>query len=151
MNVDAIIESAVFKTGDSVYLQVQLISTRPVEDHIWAQDYKRDTRHILSLYGDLAKTVAREVEIQLTPQEDKYLTHEQTVDPEAYKAYLNGQFHWNKLSKAGMDGAEYYYTLSRTIDPNYALAYAGLASVALVRAQFGLVPIVKQQLRYNVP
>jgi TolB-like protein/cytochrome c-type biogenesis protein CcmH/NrfG len=140
LNVDAIVESSVFKTGDSVYLQVQLISTRPVEDHIWAQDYKRDTRHILSLYGDLAKTVAREVDIQLTPQEDKYLTHKEEVDPEAYKAYLNGQFHWNKLSKEGMDSAEYYYNISREIDPKYALAYAGLASVALVRAQFGIIP-----------
>jgi len=140
LDVDAIIESSVFKTGDSVYLNVQLIKTRPVEGHIWAEDYKRDTRHILSLYGELAKTVAKEVNVQLTPVEEKRLTEKKEVDPEAYKAYLNGQFHWNKLSKAGMDSAEYYYTISKTIDPNFALAYAGMASVSLIRAQFGLIP-----------
>jgi len=140
LNVDALIESSVFKTGDSVYIQVQLIQARPEEDHIWAQDYKRDTRHILSLYGDLAKTVANEVEIQLTPDEDRRLVHKEEVNPEAYKAYLNGQYHWNKLSKVGMDSAEYYFTISKNIDPNFALAYAGMASVSMVRAQFGWIP-----------
>lgn len=140
LNVDALIESAVFKTGDSVYIQVQLIKARPEEDHIWAQDYKRDTRHILSLYGDLAKTVAKEVEIQLTPEEDRRFVQKEEVNTEAYKAYLKGQFHWNKLSKEGMDSAEYYFNISKTIDPNHALAYAGLASVSLVRAQFGMIP-----------
>ncbi len=140
LDVDALIESSVFKTGDSVYIQVQLIKARPEENHIWTQDYKRDTRHILTLYGDLAKTVAKEVEIQLSPQEDKYLTHIEEVDPEAYKAYLNGQFQCNKFSKIGLDSAEYYFNSSRVSDPNYALAYAGLARVALVRAQFGIIP-----------
>jgi adenylate cyclase len=140
LNVDAIIESAVYKTGDSVYLNIQLIKARPVENHIWAQDYKRDTRHILSLYGDLAKTVAKEVEVQLTPSQEHLLTHTQEVNPEAYKAYLKGQFHWNKLSKEGLDSAAYYFSISRETDPGYALSYAGLSLVALARAQNGLIP-----------
>ncbi|MCK5210381.1 MAG: hypothetical protein KAQ79_20235, partial [Cyclobacteriaceae bacterium] len=140
LNVDAIIESSVFKTGDSVLIQVQLIQARPVEDHIWAKEFERDTRHILSLYGELAKTVARDVEIQLTPQEEILLTHTKEVNPEAYKAYAQGLFHWNKLSKENLDIAENYFNLANEIDPDFALAYLGLSSVYGGRAQQGLIP-----------
>ena len=140
LNVDAIIESTVYKTGDSVLIQVQLIQARPVEDHIWSQEFERDTRNILSLYGELAKSVAREVEVQLTPQEEIQLTHSEEVNPEAYKAYLKGQFHWNKLSKEDLDIAENYFNLAKEIDPDFALAYIGLSSISGGRAQQGLIP-----------
>ena len=140
LDVDAIIESSIFKTGDSIYMQVQLIRARPVEDHIWAQDYERDSRYILSLYGDLARQVADEIEVQLTPEQKRRFMNKKEVNTEAYKAYLKGQYHWYKLSIEGLDSAEYYYQMSQKLDPNYALAYAGLASVALVRAQNGIIP-----------
>jgi class 3 adenylate cyclase/TolB-like protein len=140
LDVDAIIESSIYKTGDSIYMQVQLIRARPVEDHIWAQDYERDTRYILSLYGDLARQVAEEIEVQLTPEQKRRFMDKEEVNTEAYKAYFKGQYHWYKLSKEGLDSAEYYFKISKELDPNYALAYAGLASVAMVRAQNGLIP-----------
>lgn len=146
LNVDAIIESSVYKTGDSVLLQVQLIQARPEEDHIWSQEFERDTKHILSLYGELAKTIAKDVEIQLTPQEEIRLTHKKEVNPEAYKAYAQGQFHWNKLSKENFDIAENYFNLAKEIDPDYALAYVGLVSVALGRSQMGLIPFHESAL-----
>ena len=130
LNVDAVIESTVSKTGDSVYMNVQLVKTRPVEDHIWADSYKRDTRHILSLYGELAKTVANEINVQLTPMEDRLLTEKREVDPEAYKAFLNGQFHWKMLSKEGLELAEQYYLKAIEIDPDYAEAFLGLSRVS---------------------
>jgi class 3 adenylate cyclase/TolB-like protein/Tfp pilus assembly protein PilF len=139
LDVDAILESSVFKTGDSVLMNVQLISTRPVEDHIWAMDYARDTRHILSLYGDLAKTVAREVHVQLSPFEERLLTEKKEVDPEAYRAYLNGQFHWKKLTKEDLILAEQYFEKAINIDPNYAEAYLGLSSIGGGMAQMGLI------------
>lgn len=143
LNVDAIIEASVFKTGDSVMINVQLIQARPEEDHIWTRIFERDTRHILSLYGELAKSVARDVEIQLTPQEENQLTHSKEVNPEAIKAYAQGQFHWNKLSKEDLDIAENYFNLAKELDPDFAPAYAGLASIKGVRVQNGWVPFHK--------
>ena len=140
LDADAIIESTVTKTGDSVFMNVQLIKTRPVEDHIWADNFKRDTRHILSLYGELAKTVANEINVQLTPMENRLLTEKREVDPEAYKAYLNAQFHWNKLTKVDLELAEQYYLKAIEIDPDYAEAYLGLAGVGGGMAQMGLIP-----------
>ena len=88
LKVDAIIEGTVTKAGDSIYMNVQLVKSRPEEDHIWGEDYIRDIRQILSFYGELARTIASEVEIQLTPKEEKLLTHNEEVNTEAYKLYL---------------------------------------------------------------
>ena len=139
LNVDAIVESSVYKAGDSVYMVVQLIRARPVESHIWTQTYERSMRNILTVYGDLAKTVAREVEVQLTPQERIQLTYSKEVNPEAYKAYLNGRFHWNKLTKADLEIAEGYFLRSMELDSNSALPYAGLASIGLGKVQMGII------------
>ncbi len=147
LDVDAIIESSVSKTGDSVFMNVQLIKTRPVEDHIWADYFKRDTKHILSLYGDLAKTVASEVNVQLSPFENKVLSEKKEVDPEAYKAYLNGQFHWNKLTKEDLELAEQYYLKAIKIDPDYAEAYLGLSGIGGAMAQMGLISSEEARLR----
>lgn len=149
LDVDALLETTVSKTGDSIYMQVQLIKARPVEDHIWNQDYIRDTRHIFSLYGDLAKTVAREIEVQVTPFEDKRLTEKKEVDPEAYRAYLNGQFHWNKLTNEDLDLAEKYFEKAIQIDPDYAEAYLGLSSIGGGRAIMGLISNEEARLQRN--
>jgi class 3 adenylate cyclase/TolB-like protein len=140
LNVDAVIESSVFATEDSVLLQVQLIQARPKEGHIWAQEFARDIGHIFSLYGELAKSIAREVEIQLTPREQRQLTHEDQVNPEAYKAYLQGRFQWEQLTPKALETAEYYFNKAREIDPNYAPAYVGLATINFGRSQMGLMP-----------
>lgn len=149
LNVDAIIESSVFKTGDSVYMQVQLIRARPVEDHIWSKDYERGTKYILSLYGDIAKAVAKEVEIQLTPFEEKRLTKKKEVSPEAYKAYLMGMYHWTKLTKEDLDLAEKYYQKAIEIDSNYAEAYLALEGVGAAREIIGLMSGEEARLRYE--
>jgi len=137
LNVDAIMESSVQKTGDSIYMQVQLIQARPEEDHIWAQEYKRDARYILSLYGDLAKSVANEVKIQLTPQEENNLTHPDEVDPEVYKLYLQGQYNLLTLSKDAIEKSKEYFELVLEFEPDHALAHAGLCMFYVGYAQQG--------------
>lgn len=137
LDVDAIIESSVFKTGDSVYMNVQLIKARPKEDHIWADDFESDTRHILSLYGELAKTIAKEVEVQITAQEEILLTHAEEVDPEVYKLYMQGQYHWKKLTKKGIEISKEYFDMVLEKDANNALAHAGISIYYVVYAQMG--------------
>ncbi len=137
LNVDAIIEASVFKTGDSVMINVQLIQARPEEDHIWTRIFERDTRHILSLYGELAKTVARDVEVQLTPQEEIQLTHTEEVNPEVYKLYLQGQYHWKKLSKKEIELSKEYFDMILEKDPDHALAHAGISIYYVAYAQMG--------------
>lgn len=140
LKVDAVIESSVYKTGNSVLLQVQLIRARPVEDHIWSQEFERDTKDILSLYSELAKTVAGKINVQLTPQEEIRLTHSREVNSEAYKAYLHGRFYLSKLTKKDLEKAKFYFNKAKAIDPGYSLAYVGLAGIEEFRSQMGLVP-----------
>jgi len=135
LDVDAILESSVSKTGDSVNLQAQLI--------------QGDTRHILSLYGELAKTVAKQVNIQLTPFEENRLSEKKEVDPEAYKALVMGKYHWTKLTKEDLDLAEKYYQKAIEIDSNYAEAYLALSGVGGGRRIMGLMSDEEARLRYE--
>jgi len=137
LDVDAVMESSVFKTGDSVLVQVQLIQTRPEEDHIWAQEFELETKHIFSFYGELARKVANEIEIQLTPQEEIQLTHHEEIDPVVYRTYLNGQYNWLKLSKEGIEKSKEYFDLVLEMAPDHALAHAGLSIYYVGYAQQG--------------
>src|SRR5208282_1362284 len=93
---------------------------------------------VLSLQGEVTRAIAQEIRVKLTPQEQANLTKTRPINPEAYEACLKGRFEWYKLSKEGLDNAEHYYQLALEKDPNYALAYAGLADVWLERSDTGL-------------
>ena len=139
LNVDAVIESSVFKTSDSVLLQVQLIQARPEERSIWSQELERDTRYIFSLYGELARAIAEGVEVELTPEEIENISLDQEVDPIVYKTYQNGQYNWLLLSKEGIENSKKYFDQVLEMEPNHALAHAGLAIYYVAYAQQGHV------------
>lgn len=137
LNVDALIESSVLKTGDSIFMQVQLIKARPNEEHIGAWEYKRDARYIYSLYGDIAKSLADEVEISLTPKEKEKLTNNQPINPQVYKTYLEGRYHLLNLSKGGIEKSKEYFELVLEMEPDHVLAHAGLSMFYVAYAQQG--------------
>ena len=128
LRVDALITGAVLRSGDRVRVTAQLIDPKS-EVQIWAHSYERDLRDILSLQNDIVSAITREVNVQLTPQEETRLASVRQVNPEAYDAYLQGRFHWQKLSKQGLDTALQYFTLALEKDPEYAPAHAGIAGV----------------------
>jgi TolB-like protein/tRNA A-37 threonylcarbamoyl transferase component Bud32/Tfp pilus assembly protein PilF len=138
--VDGVVEGSVLRAGDSVRIQVQLIRARPEERQLWAEGYQRDLGHVLGLYRDVAQAVAREIQVRVTPEERANLATARTVDPEAYEAYLQGKFHWQKLTPADIDAAQQYYEAALKKSPDYALAHAGIAEVWIARLQMGLSP-----------
>ena len=126
LNVDAIVEGSVLRAGEKVRITTQLVKSAP-EKHLWADDYERDFQDILALQKDVARAIAREIKVVVTPEEQAKLTTDQTVNPEAYQLYLQGRFYWNKRTEVSLKKAIEYFEESIRKDPNYALAYTGLA------------------------
>jgi len=126
LNVDAVVEGSVLRSGGRVRITAQLIYAA-TDQHLWAESYERDLRDVLSLQREVARAVANEIQIQLTPQEQVRLSTARTVDPEAYQLYLKGRFYWNKRTEADLKRGIEYFQQAIDLDPNYALAYPGMA------------------------
>jgi serine/threonine protein kinase/TolB-like protein/DNA-binding winged helix-turn-helix (wHTH) protein len=126
LNVDAVIEGSVFRVGDRVRITAQLIGVAP-ERHLWARNYERDLRDVLSLQGEIARTIADEVKANVTPDVQARLASARPVNPEAHEAYLKGQFFMSKFTEEGYQKATEYAQQAVQIDPDYAPAYGLLA------------------------
>jgi len=126
LNVDAVIEGSVLRSGDRVRITAQLIQAT-TDRHLWAQSYERDLRDILALQSEVAQAVANEIKIKVTPQEQLRLGRARPVSPEAHEAYLKGRYYWNLRTEDGMKKSIEYFQQAIEKDPGYALAYAGLS------------------------
>jgi TolB-like protein/tRNA A-37 threonylcarbamoyl transferase component Bud32 len=138
LKVDALITGAVLRSGDRVRVTAQLINPK-TEAQLWARSYERDLRDILALQNDIVSAITREVKVRLTPQEETRLASARQVNPEAYDAYLKGQYEWNKLNRPGLDSALKYFELALEKDPEYAPAYAGVSRAWAALQQQGLM------------
>jgi TolB-like protein/lipoprotein NlpI len=139
LNVDAVVEGSVLRAGQRVRITAQLIHAA-TDAHLWAESYERDLQDVLLLQSEVARAIAREIQVAVTPKENKRLTSAQRVNPEAYEACLKGRFHWYKLSQEHFDTALEYFQHALEKDPNYALAYVGIADVWLARGDCGVIP-----------
>jgi TolB-like protein/DNA-binding winged helix-turn-helix (wHTH) protein len=126
LNVDAVVEGTVTHSGDRVRITAQLIEAK-ADKHLWAESYERDLKDVLALQDEVARAIAREIKITLTPQEQTRLSGRRTVNPEAYQSYLKGRFYWRKFTAADFAKSIDYYQQALDADPTYAPAYAGLA------------------------
>jgi TolB-like protein/Flp pilus assembly protein TadD len=125
LNVDAVVEGTILRSGDQVRITAQLIQAS-ADKHLWAQSYDGDVRQTLALQRQVARAIAEEIQIELTSHERDVLKSVKAVNPDAYEAYLKGRFFWNKRTADGMKQAIYYFNQAIEKDPNYAQAYAGL-------------------------
>src|ERR1051326_4370953 len=91
LKVDAIVEGTVAQSGQKVRISAQLIRARD-DRHLWSQKYERDLADILALQGEVARAIAFEIRASLKPEENNRLTQPKTVNPEAYQAYLQGNY-----------------------------------------------------------
>jgi len=139
LGVEMVIEGSVRRSGDTVRTTMQLIETN-TETHLWAKSFERDLTDILALQSDVARAVANEIELALTPEEEERLAAARVVNPEAHDAYLKGSYHWKKLTPNDLDTAQRYFELALEKDPSYAPAYEGLAWVWAASQQMGIVP-----------
>ena len=126
LNVDGVVEGSVQLSGDKVRITAQLIEG-PTDRHLWVESYERDLHDILALQSDVAKTIAREIRVKLTPQEQARLGETRPVITEAYQLYLKGRYHWNRRTEESARKGLGYFEQAIQKDPAYAPAYAGLA------------------------
>ncbi|UCG59902.1 MAG: protein kinase [Phycisphaerales bacterium] len=126
LNVDAVVEGSVLRVAEQVRITAQLIHA-PTDTHLWVDSYERDLRDILTLFSEMARTIAREIEITLTPDQEELLAAKRPVNPETYEAYLKGMFHLNKMTPQGSAKGLDYLRQAIDKDPSDPLAYGALA------------------------
>ena len=127
LNVDAVVKGSVLHAGDSVRLQVQLVRARPTEQNVWRQSYNSNTQDVLGLHSEVARAVARQIQVSLTPGEATRLTTTRRVNPKTYEAYLRARYLLDKGTPAANAQAIAMLKAAIDSDPTDPLAYEGLA------------------------
>jgi tetratricopeptide (TPR) repeat protein len=126
LNVDAVVEGTVLRSGNQVRITAQLIQAED-DKHLWARSYEGELRDTFRLQNEVARAIATQIRTKLNAPEDAALRNAKVANPEAYEAYLKGRYFWNKRTGGGLTEAIRYFTKAIDADPNYARAYAGLA------------------------
>ncbi|MFL6531498.1 MAG: tetratricopeptide repeat protein, partial [Chthoniobacterales bacterium] len=126
LHVNAVLEGSVRKAGEKLRITAQLIN---VADgfHLWSETYDGDMKDILAMQSDVAKRVVQALQVQLGVDEARALAKKPTENPEAHRLYLLGRYHFAKFTRAGWTNAIHYFEQALQVDPNFALAYCGLA------------------------
>ena len=139
LGADYILEGSVFRSQQRVRITGQLIQVKD-QTHVWANTYDSDLSDTLVLQNDVAQAVAREVEIKLTPGAQARLDQPRPLNPQAHDAYLKGLDSWNSRTEAGFRQSINYFSQAIAKDPNYALAYVGLADAYASTGFYGARP-----------
>ncbi len=126
LNVDAVVEGTVLRSGDQVRITAQLIEAS-TDKHLWSQSYEGELRDTLALQNKVARAIADQIRINLNPREQAALKNVKVVDPQAYESFLKGRYFWNKRTADGLKVALAYFNQAIDEDPKYAQAYSGLA------------------------
>ena len=139
LKVEALVEPAVLCYGDSVCLQIKLITIYPEERQLFMQEYKVDKSQILNLYNQITKQIAQEMMIEITPEQQRLLAKSRTVDREAYDEYLKAHFYWGDASRESLFKAVENLNSAIQREPEWAPLYSALAQVWMVIQQMGFV------------
>jgi TolB-like protein/DNA-binding winged helix-turn-helix (wHTH) protein/Flp pilus assembly protein TadD len=137
LNVDAVVEGAVQRSGERVSITAQLVYA-PGDRHLWAQSYEHDVRDVLSMQREVAEQIAYEVQAKILPHDSRSAAHK--VNPEAYENYLLGRYAWENRSKESLFRALTYFRRALDKDPSFALAYAAEAEAYIPLVGSGLMP-----------
>jgi len=153
LNVDGVIEGTVARSGSHLRITANLLQASP-EKHLWAESYDSEVGDALTVQGQIARAVAREIQVKLTRQEQNILAVARTVNPEAQDLCLKGFFTTRGFESAeSSENAIKYFQQAIEKDPNYARAYAGLAIVystwipGMTRGPRDLMPKAKEFAR----
>jgi eukaryotic-like serine/threonine-protein kinase len=141
LHVQAIVTGAVSRSADSkrVRITVELVDAA-TDSNLWSQSYDRYLGDVFALQDDVARDIALQIRVQLTPQEQERLTSSRRVNLEAHDAYLKGRYYWNKRTPDSLNKSLYYFQQALEKDPRYALAYVGLADSYALASQWGHSP-----------
>ena len=137
LDVATVLEGSVRLVGNQVRVVAQLIDAQN-EGHLWADTYDKEIMQILAVQSEVAQSIAAALEAKLLPSEKSRIEKKQTDNMEAYQLYLKGRFFWNKRRLDDLRTASEYFKQAIKKDPNYALAYAGLALTCVLPPQYGI-------------
>ena len=126
LNADYLVQGSVRRSSDRVRITVQLVQARDQTD-IWTESYDRELKDVLAVQDSVVRSIASEIHIALTEEQEKRFASARQINPEAYEAYLKGRYYWNKRTGESMLKAEQYFEQAIDKDPTYAAAYSGLA------------------------
>jgi TolB-like protein/tetratricopeptide (TPR) repeat protein len=136
LNVDAVLEGSVLRSGERIRITAQLIHA-PSDQHLWAESYERDFRDVLALQDEIARQVAGQVRIILTPEEQARLEGARPVDPQAHELLLKGRYHRNKRTEESVRKALSYFDRAIASDPAWAEGYVGVADCYNMLGYYG--------------
>jgi len=139
LGVDYLLESSVRREGNRVRITSQLIRVKD-QTHVWASTYDRDLSAVLAVQRELSTAIARSVRVHLSRKRLAALGHRQTSNAEAYDLYLRGRYFWNQLSPLSTRQAMEFYGRATQLDPDYALAWSGIADAYSASPINGDVP-----------
>jgi TolB-like protein/DNA-binding winged helix-turn-helix (wHTH) protein len=138
LNVEAVVEGSVVRSGDRVRITAQLVDTA-TDQHLWAASYDRDLRDVLLLQGEAARSITENIRLHLTSQQANRLSRARPVDPEAYDLYLRGRYYSQRITQPDIRKCIDYFQQSIEKDPLFADAYAGLADCYDFAGSFGVL------------
>ena len=139
LGVAHILEGSVQKAADQVRVNVQLINAQ-TDSHLWADTYDRKLTDLFAVETEIATKIADTLQAKLTGSEKQAIAARPTENSEAHELYLRGRFYWNKGLGPEFDKSRQYYQQAVELDPNYALAYVGLADFYGFAFAVGLLP-----------
>jgi serine/threonine-protein kinase len=139
LNVRAVLMGRVRQVGDTLNIQVDLVDAT-TGAQLWGEEYNRKVSDILAVKQDISREITDKLRLRLTGDEQKQITRRDTTNADAYQSYLRGRFHWNKRTGVELKKAIEQFQQAIDRDPNYALAYAGLADCYMLLEQYAGVP-----------
>ncbi len=139
LNVDAIVEGTIMRSGDHIRVTAQLIRAA-TDEHLWARSYDRGLSDVLTLQNDIAQAIAEEIQVALTPVQKVRLASARRIDPEAYEAYLKGHYFLMKRTSDGVKKGIAYFQRAIEREPRYVPAYSGLTHAYGIAGTWGYLP-----------
>src|SRR5262249_18848443 len=137
MEVEAVLTGQLTPHGDQICISLQLIDVSE-NRQLWGARYQRKFADILTMQEEIAREVSANLRLRLSRADEQQLAKHYTDNIEAYRAYLRGRYFWNKRNKQGFEKAIEYFNQAIAIDPNYALAYSGLADCYIAMTTYGM-------------
>ena len=138
LNVETVLEGSVRKSGNRLRVTAQLVKVRD-GFHLWSERYDREMKDVFDIQDDISRAIVAALEVQLGGQADAKLVRPQTASMEAYELCVKGRGHWNQRG-LGLKKALYYFELALLEDPNYALAWSGLADAYFLLGVYDFLP-----------
>jgi TolB-like protein/DNA-binding winged helix-turn-helix (wHTH) protein len=139
LSVEYVLENSLRESGGRLRLTAQLIQVKD-QTHLWSQDYDYPVKDVLNIEDDVAKALSHEIRVRLTTRQQAELAHSHPANSQAFDAYLQGHYFFERNTDKDTEMAARYYERATQLDPSYALAWVGLSRVRKWQAVRGLMP-----------